>query len=95
MIYQGYFGEEGDWYIDQLDNYADGVYNQKVKSYEKAGNGYEDYTYVVSSLSSTGWKVISFVPTGKLTRDFRRIVAIMMGVIVILFFLFYGFSRIS
>ena len=93
MIYQGYSGEEGDWYIDQLDNYKDGVYNQKVKSYKKDGNGYEDYTYVVSSLSSTGWKVISFVPTGKLTRDFRRIVAVMMGVIVILFFLFYGFSR--
>lgn len=93
MIYQGYSGEEADWYMNQLDNYKDGVYSQKVKSYTKSGNRSEKYTYVVSSLSSTGWKVVSFVPTGKLTSDFRRIMAVMLGVIVILFFLFYGFSR--
>ena len=91
MIYQGYSGEEAQWYVDQMKSLEDGVYDQKVQKFEGHGTG--KYTYVVSSLSSSGWKVVSFVPSGKLTRDFRRIVAVMLAVIMILFFLFYGFSR--
>ncbi|MDO5423967.1 MAG: sensor histidine kinase [Eubacteriales bacterium] len=92
IIYQGHSGEAGVWYAEQLDTLEEGVYSRNVQSYEKAGKR-SSYTYVVASLPSVGWKVVSFLPTGKLTEEFNRIAAVMLGVILVLFCLFYGFSR--
>ncbi|MDY3917877.1 MAG: sensor histidine kinase [Candidatus Limivivens sp.] len=93
MIYRGFSGDEAAWYLEQLDTREAGTYDLRVKKYGDRGLGSVRYTYVVSVLPATGWKVVSFLPTGKLTEEFNRIVGVMLAVILVLFLLFYGFSR--
>lgn len=93
-VYRGYCGEEDLWYPRQInweESAKDGVYSKRVLSGE--GGTMQDYTYVISSLPSVGWRLVTFVPTSALTGEFRRVVLILMLVILGLLFLFYCFSR--
>lgn len=93
-VYCGYCEEEDLWYPRQInwdESAQDGVYSMNVSAGE--GGAMQNYTYVTSTLSSVGWRLVTFVPTSALTGEFRRVVLILMFVILGLFVLFYCFSR--
>ena len=93
VIYEGHAGEGGDWYLKQLKVYKEGVLHRKVKCFGNEGNKSENYTFVISELSYTGWKVVNFIPTQKLTERFNQIAFSMLLVLLSLFILFYFYSR--
>ncbi|WP_343084897.1 cache domain-containing sensor histidine kinase [Blautia producta] len=92
LIYKGQSGDRGEWYLDQLHGYQEGVFHKDVKLYRKE-HKVKKYTYVISELSSTGWKVINIVPTSNLTKRFNQIALVLLLVLMVLFVLFYLFSR--
>ena len=92
IIYEGHAGEEGIWYLNQMNKNNLGIFEQKVQCYGK-GNQKDSYTYVITQIDDTDWKIINFIPTYQLTQKINKIALCMFVVLVILFALFYYFSR--
>lgn len=92
VIYEGRAGEEGSWYLNQMEESAPDVSDRTVRCYGEE-NRRARYTYVTTYIEDTGWKIINFVPTYRLTQRINKIAACMLVVLVILFALFYLFSR--
>lgn len=90
IIYGKAFDENVQTLMEQADIKHDGVYS---KRFAEADEKKVKYTYVVSSINETGWKVVTYVNPRSLTETFERITWIMIEVIIALFFLFYLFSR--
>lgn len=93
IIYQRVSGERGQWYLEQMEDYEPGVHNKRVSLYEGDGRGSQEYTYVVSEVSPEKWKVVNFLSTRSLTARLNTFVLILSAVILVLFLLFYFFSR--
>lgn len=54
---------------------------------------FQHYTVIASEAGTQGWKVVTCVRTGSLTESYNRIALLLFGVVGILLFLFYLFSR--
>ena len=91
VIYQGHAGEEGIWYLDQMKDTGAPVSDQKVKLYQEEKK--EKYTYVITEIDDTGWRIINFIPSAKLTQRINQIAVYMFAVLIVMFVLFYLFSR--
>lgn len=91
VIYKGKQGDAGEWYLTQLTECQEGVFHKNVKLYQAEQK--EKFTYVISEMPSTGWKVINIVPTSYLTKRLYQIALIMLLVLLVLFGLFFLFSR--
>lgn len=90
IIYGKFFDRNMQTLIGQADTVNDGVYSKIFK----VGNGKRiRHTYVVSEIDGTGWKVVTFVNPHNLTGTFQQIAAVLITVIIGLFFLFYLYSR--
>ncbi len=92
VIYKGRAGDAGEWYLDQLHGYQEGVFHKSVKLYQEEQK-VKKYTYVISEMPTTGWKIINIVPTSNLTKRFNQIALVMLAVLLVLFVLFFLFSR--
>ena len=96
VIFLGRSGEAGTWYPQQLsleERLQDGVYERRVVQPGTGKRREQSFTYVTSTVPVTGWKLLTFVPTHSLTGEFRQVIAVWLGVMIGLFFLFYYFSR--
>lgn len=53
----------------------------------------DGYTFVVSKVPESGWGVVNYIETPKLTYAYNQVMFLMVTVIIVLFILFYLFSR--
>lgn len=92
VIYQGYSGKEGLWYLKQKEENSREVQKQKVRKYESE-HEWEHYTYVTTELEDTGWKIVNMIPSSSLTQRINEIALYMFVVLLLVFTLFFCFSR--
>ena len=92
IVYQGHAGDKEIWYLGQMKDREREISDQRVKRYE-AENKVIKYTYVTTQIDDTGWKIINFIPSGDLTKRINQIALYMFAVLIIMFLLFYYFSR--
>ncbi|MFV0503083.1 MAG: sensor histidine kinase [Lachnospirales bacterium] len=90
IIYGSTINNDVEVLIEQMDKAAAGVFHKTLKKHDESK---ENYTYVLSSIDETKWKMITYIEKGYLTAKFTRAAFYMMLIIISLFLLFIVFSR--
>ncbi|HIT89951.1 MAG TPA: sensor histidine kinase [Candidatus Merdenecus merdavium] len=75
-------------YLQDPQLLTPGIHEKKLSDHQ----GNPKYTYIVSRVPETDWKIVSYIETSKLTEAFNKVALMMFLVILGLFLLFYFFS---
>lgn len=91
-----YYGEMKEELLEAAGTFQlseeTGIYKKKIRD-PVAKKKYVNYTYVFSTVSSTGWKIVNFIPTSRLMGDSQKVMGGLFLAIMGIFFLFHMFSR--
>lgn len=89
ILYGSAINEDVGVLASQMDTSEEGVFKEKLAT----ENSNTKYTYIVSDIGYTDWKMVTYVKSNSLTKFFNYIALVMLVIILILFLLFIIFSR--